>query len=43
MRNVSLILKQISRLLFIAGFVVLGTSAYAQDPAKGEALFKSSN
>lgn len=44
MRNVSLILKQISRLLYIvAGFVVLSTAAYAQDPAKGEALFKSNN
>ncbi len=44
MRNVSLILKQTSRLvLILAGFVVLGKPAYAQDPAKGEALFKSNN
>ncbi|RYY06541.1 MAG: cytochrome c, partial [Sphingobacteriaceae bacterium] len=43
MRNVSLILKQITRLLFIASFVVLSNVAYAQDPAKGEALYKSNN
>jgi len=43
MRNVSLILKQISRLLFVVSFVILSNTAYAQDPAKGEALFKSSN
>lgn len=45
MRNVSLILKKTSRILFVlAGFVILGgTVAQAQDAAKGEALFKSSN
>lgn len=44
MRNISLIFKQISRLLVIVvGFAAMGNSAYAQDPAKGEALFKSSN
>ena len=44
MRNISLILKQISRLLVIVViFAAMGNSAYAQDPAKGEALFKSSN
>lgn len=44
MRNISLILKQISRLLVIVVcFAALGNTAYAQDPAKGEALFKSSN
>lgn len=44
MRNVSLILKQISRLLYmVVAFVFIQTAAYAQDPAKGEALFKSSN
>lgn len=44
MGNISLIVKRISRLLLVvAGFVVYGDVAYAQDPAKGEALFKSSN
>lgn len=45
MRNVSLILRRTSRLFFVlAGFVILGsTAAYAQDPAKGEALYKSNN
>ena len=41
MRNISLILKQLSRSVFIiAGFAVLSFSAHAQaDPAKGEAIF----
>lgn len=45
MRNVSLILRRTSRLFFVlAGFVILGgTAVYAQDPAKGEALYKSNN
>ncbi|WP_419802534.1 cytochrome c3 family protein [Mucilaginibacter sp.] len=44
MRNFSLILKQISKVLvIIVGFAALSNSVYAQDPAKGEALFKSSN
>ncbi|MGV8880090.1 MAG: cytochrome c3 family protein [Sphingobacteriaceae bacterium] len=45
MRRVSLILKQFSRsLLLVGGFSLLATSAlYAQDAAKGEALYKSSS
>ncbi|RYE31558.1 MAG: c-type cytochrome [Sphingobacteriaceae bacterium] len=44
MRNISLILKQISRLLVIVVcFAALNSTAYAQDPAKGEALYKSNN
>lgn len=44
MRKFSLTIKKISRLLLIvAGFIAIGTNSYAQDPAKGEALFKSNN
>lgn len=45
MRTVSLILKQISRsLLLLGGFTLLANSVvYAQDAAKGEALYKSSS
>jgi len=43
MRSISLILKQFSRsVLLVAGFAILGFSAYAQgDAAKGEAIFKA--
>ena len=43
MRNISLIFKQFSRsVLLVAGFAILGFSAYAQgDAAKGEAMFKA--
>ena len=43
MRNISLILKQVSRsVLLIAGLALLGFSGHAQgDAAKGEALFKA--
>ncbi|MFI5159991.1 MAG: c-type cytochrome [Sphingobacteriales bacterium] len=43
MRSISLILKQFSRsVLLVAGFAILGSSAYAQgDAAKGEAIFKA--
>ena len=43
MRSISLILKQFSRaVLLVAGFGILGFSAYAQgDAAKGEAIFKA--
>jgi len=42
MRNISLIFKQFSRsVLLFAGLALLGFSGYAQDAAKGEALFKA--
>src|SRR5579864_7211481 len=43
MRSISLILKQFSRsVLLVAGFVILGFSAYAQaDAAKGKAIFEA--
>ncbi|WP_448701189.1 c-type cytochrome [Mucilaginibacter sp. AW1-3] len=41
MRNISLIIKQISRsVLLLAGLALLSSSVRAQDVAKGEALFK---
>ncbi len=44
MRNISSIFKQISRLLVVViAFAATSNAVYAQDPAKGEALFKSSN
>jgi len=43
MRSISLILKQFSRsVLLVAGFTILGLSAYAQgDAAKGKAIFEA--
>jgi len=43
MRSISLILKQFSRsVLLVAGFAILGFSAYAQgDAAKGKAIFEA--
>ena len=44
MRKFSLTFKNNFRLLLIIlGFIAVGNASYAQDPAKGEALFKSNN